>query len=206
MPACAKGYFSTTIEAMPRNAVSSEFYRDYDELVNDPDPWSLNSEQAELRTLRAELRHSIEMSNVENRNKYYVDVAMHIARYLSKLQWVKDSCGNDRNNIMQFIRATAEDLLPGIKSEFEARFGEYTRITTEQAKAMALLMDASGKMAERHRKMAEQTKGLVKYDNQILDFLIQFVSQVVIPNVTSIQERAQIATAFNTWMPLKMAE
>jgi len=186
---------------MPRNAVAPAFTQDYDELVNDPDPWSLNAEQAELRTLRVELRESIEMNNQANRNRFYIDLAMMIARHLGRSSWVRNSCNDDRAEIMKFIRATAQELLPGIRDEFEASFGEYTRITVEQAKAMAILMDSSGKMAERHRKMAGQTKALVKYDGQIIDFLIQFVAQVVIPNVTSLQERAQIATAANTWMP-----
>lgn len=184
----------------PRTKINApQHLEDYEVFANDPDPFSLNSEMATIRTLQVELRQSIEGKGEEERRAFYFDMARALAKFLHNQEgWGQDL---DRDQRKEYVRDLTRRLVVEVKTVFEAQFGQDNSITVAQAKAMASLVETGAKIAEKQRTALERAKTQVKWDEQLLSTLVMFVSQCVIPNVSNIQERAAIAAATKLWLP-----
>jgi len=185
----------------PRSRINApQHLEDYEAFSNDPDPFSLNSEMATIRTLQVEMRQAIEGKNRESRLEFYTEMAMGLAKFLHEEEgWGAQFTVPEEK--FDYIRKLSRRLLVIVKNQFEAKFGTDNTITLQQAKAMSHLIETGAKIAEKQRTMLEKAKTQVRWDDQLLNTLVMFVSQCVIPNVSNIQERAAIAAATKLWLP-----
>lgn len=172
----------------------------YDEFVNHPDPFDMRPTIAALETLAVELRDSIENTNRERRNSYYVDQALTIGKFIVQSEHIAGLLP-DADERVQFAKEIVNALIPLIADVFDEHMGEQTTITLDQAKTMAVLIEAKGKMVERYRKLAENATVQIAYDDQLIQFMFQFISQVVIPNISNTQDRIAVATAAKAFLP-----
>ena len=185
----------------PRTKINApQHLEDYEVFANDPDPYSLNSEMATIRTLQVEMRQAIEAKNEEQRQAFYLAMALELARFLHE----EEGWGGQFENLEEkagYIRKLSRRLLVIVKNKFEAEFGTDNTITLQQARSMSQLIETGAKIAEKQRINLERAKTQVRWDDQLLSTLVMFVSQCVIPNVSNIQERAAIAAATKLWLP-----
>ncbi len=185
----------------PRTKINApQHLEDYEVFANDPDPYSLNSEMATIRTLQVEMRQAIEAKNEEQRQAFYLAMALELARFLHE----EEGWGGQFETLEEkagYIRKLSRRLLVIVKNKFEAEFGTDNTITLQQARSMSQLIETGAKIAEKQRINLERAKTQVRWDDQLLSTLVMFVSQCVIPNVSNIQERAAIAAATKLWLP-----
>ena len=190
----------------PRSRISSPAHlQDYEEFMSDPDPFSMTAEIANLRTLQVEFRKSIETKGDQERNDFYVSMALSLARFLHSDERF-GSAFTDKDEKAAYIRDVARNMVPIVRNVFEAKFGRDNTISMDQAKTLASLMETTGKACERQTKLLERKKTSVKYDDQLMSTLLMFVTQVVLPNMSNMQERAALASATKLWLPSRIKE
>ena len=173
--------------------------------MSDPDPFSMTAEIANLRTLQVEFRKSIETKGDQERNDFYVSMALSLARFLHSDERF-GSAFTDKDEKAAYIRDVARNMVPIVRNVFEAKFGRDNTISMDQAKTLASLMETTGKACERQTKLLERKKTSVKYDDQLMSTLLMFVTQVVLPNMSNMQERAALASATKLWLPSRIKE
>lgn len=187
-----------------RRAVAPQHYQDYEDFANDPDPFALHAEMANIRTLQVELRASIETMGAEARQNFYRDLALSVAKFIHEDPRLETTFSQEADPFEAkkvYIRDMVRELMPTVKGVFEANFGAHNTISQSQAKTMGYLVETGAKIAEKQRKMLEMAKTQVKWDETLISTLLMFVTQCVIPNVSNIQERAAIAAATKLWLP-----
>lgn len=187
---------------MSSRSVNSNLRWVFDEFMQNPDPYDLRPTIASLETLAVELRDAVEANNAQKRHEFYQKTSVAVAKTVSRRHEI-ESLGLDRDQLTNFIMDLAEEMYEAVRRSYEATFGTSLTITPDQAKVMATIVEAKGKMVERYKKMAENTTVALDYDDQLLALIIQFLSQVVIPNVSDMRERAAIATAAKAFLPTR---
>lgn len=185
---------------MSRRSVNPALEFVFDEFVNSPDPFDLQPTIAALETLAVELRQSIENTNWEKRVGYYRDQAMTIARHIIDSE-VMEAKIPDNLERLDFAKEMAKSIFPLVRECFDMHMGSNTTISPDQAKVMATLIESKGKMVERYKKLAESTQVNLQWDQQLIEFMLQMVAQVVIPNVTSMEDRIRVAKAAKAFFP-----
>lgn len=172
----------------------------FDEFDRSSDPFDLRHTIAGLETLAVELRQSIEITNQEARVNYYKDQAMALAKLLALDEKIKELI-EDQAERLEFCKHMANKFYNQIEIQFSKHYGTHTAITPEQAKVMATIIDSKGKMVERAKKLAEKTFVHVPYDGQLIEFLLQLIAQVVMPNITKMADRIAVAEAAKQFVP-----
>lgn len=159
-------------------SVNPNRIEDYEEFRRHPDPFDLSDDLASLRTLIVEFRQSISDNNQERRIKFAQSAALATAKALRDSP-LSEEWFPDQTDRIEFSKAVAQILYKTVPQVYVAYFGECTRITPEEAKVMASLIDTAGKLTERHRKMLEEKKLTVTFDNQMIMLLMKFMAEVV---------------------------
>lgn len=185
---------------MSSRSVNSSLRYVFDEFMQNPDPYDLRPTIASLETLAVELRDSVEANNEQKRHDFYQKVAVAAAKTVIRRPEI-ESMSLDRDELANLAVSLSEELYESVRRSYESAFGTNLSITPEQAKVMATIVEAKGKMVERYKKMAEATTVELNYDDQLVALIVQFLSQVVIPNVSDMRERAAIATAAKAFLP-----
>lgn len=125
---------------------------------------------------------------------------MAVAKLIVQSELVAGKIPDDDERL-EFAKRVVNEVIPVISDVFDQHMGEQTTITTDQAKTMAIIIEAKGKMVERYRKLAENATVQIAYDDQLIQFMFQFISQVVIPNISNTQDRIAVATAAKAFLP-----
>ncbi len=158
--------------------VNPALITDYEEFRRHPDPFDLRDDLASLRTLIVEFRQSISDNNLERRVRFAKAAAVDAARALRDspevAEWFPEL--EDRVDFSKMAAKVFYQVLPIAYVEF---FGECSRITPEEAKVAAHLVDVAGKITERHRKMMEQKQLQVTFDSQMVMLLMRFMAEVI---------------------------
>lgn len=172
----------------------------FDEFMNSPDPYDLRPTIASLETLAVELRDSIEQNNNQKRHDFYQRLSVALAKVVARHP-VLEELGLEKSDLVNFAKELAEQFYEAVRTNYEIVFGSNLHISPEQAKVMATIVEAKGKMVERYKKLAENTTVSLVYDEQLVSFIIQFLQLVIIPNVSSMKDRAAIAVAAKQFLP-----
>lgn len=188
------------IGAVSRHSVNPGLKMLFEEFVNHPDPFNLQPTIAALETLAVELRDSIETTNRERRVRYYQEQAMAIGRMIVRSELMMDKIPDNQERL-EFAKAMVQEIYPQVQDVFDLYMGENVSITPDQAKTMAIIIEAKGKMVERYRKLTENTSIQLVYDDQLIQFMLQFVAQVVIPNISETKDRIEVAKAAKAFLP-----
>lgn len=175
----------------------------FDEFVNNPDPLNLSSTVAALETLAVELRDSIEATNWNRRVSYYQDQALSIGKIICSSQLMQEKIP-DAMERLEFAKQMVKEIYPNIQEVFDDHMGSQLTITSEQAKTMATILEGKGKMVERSHKLAEKVSVAITYDEQLIQFMYQFISQVVIPNISETKDRIAVAQAAKAYLPAQL--
>lgn len=171
-------------------AVAKHLRVDYDYFRNQADPFNLNDEIANLRTLLVEVREGIEDASADQILQYSDLVQGALLReYLIELNMDEDEA----------IRV-AERSTKVVMNSYNAIWKRNARITPKDALDIAKTVEMISRVSERYKKMIDGIALDVVYDDRMAELLSKFVVNVVMKFIP-VSARKPLAAACFDFIP-----
>lgn len=171
-------------------AVAKHLQVDYEEFASRPDPFNLQGEMAQLRTLLVETREGLEDSTIAKQLEFgQVVEAMCLAQLTDVEEWDEEEA-----------RPLAAKLADIASEALGAVFGTRVRMTPKDAVDIAKVVESLSKVSERYKKMADGVVLNIKYDNELSEMMSRFVVHVIMRYIP-VSKRDAVAAAARAFLP-----
>lgn len=171
-------------------AIAKHLQTDYDTFRGNPDPFNLQDEMAQLRTLLVEIRETLDNEGAGRLLEFGEITKTYVKSYLKSEQELEDEDAEELAETLSTKAVEAHANVYGIKS----------KITTKEAVDIAKVVESLSKVAERYKKMSDGVVLRINYDNRVVEAMTKFVVQVVLRHVP-LQHRRQIAASAKAFLP-----
>lgn len=170
--------------------IARHLQTDYDTFRGNPDPFNLQDEMAQLRTLLVEVRESLDAGAVDLLLQFGELVKAHLRQYMVEDLELDVDEADQLAEVMSTKAVEAHASVYGMKA----------RISTKEAVDIAKVVESLSKVAERYKKMSDGVVLRINYDNRVVEAMTKFVVQVVLRHVP-LQHRRQIAASARAFLP-----
>lgn len=185
-------------------AVNPTLEFEYEEFRNRADPFGMADELAQARTLLVEFREAVEAQSQEKISFFIGGVGNVVA------EAVRDTVGHalgipqeDRAsnpNLKRLCDAIRRRLADPIAFLYEEVFGQVSRITSDQAKTMTIILKTIGDLADKFKRMSDGVTLKVQYDRETVDMMAKFLAICVLP-YCSAEQKGVIAIQAERFLP-----
>lgn len=185
-------------------AVTPSLEYEYEEFRNRPDPFGMADELAQARTLLVEFRESVEAMSQEKITFFIGGVANTVAEVVMDV--VGHALGipkEDRHtnsNLQRLCESIRRRLVDPIAFLYEEVFGQVSRITSDQAKTMTIILKTIGDLADKFKRMSDGVTLKVNYDRETLDMMAKFLAICVLPYCSG-EQKGIIALQAERFLP-----
>lgn len=194
---------------MSSRSVSPSLEFAYEEFRNMPDPFGMADEIASARTLLIEFREAVEAQSEEKISFFIAGVCRAAAHAVENI--VGHALGvplEDRGtnpNLQKLCKVVRRSLEQPVANLYEEVFGQVSRITSDQARTMTVILKTIGDLAEKFKKMSEGVSLKVEYNGETLDMMAKFLAICVLP-YCSAEQKGIIGDQSMRFLPQYMAE
>lgn len=174
-----------------------------------PDPFGMADEIASARTLLIEFREAVEAQSEEKISFFAKGVARAAGHVVQNI--VGHALGvpaEDRGtneNLQRLVKAVQRAMVEPVCNLYEEVFGPVSRITSDQARTMTIILKTIGDLAEKFKKMSEGVSLKVEYSGETLDMMAKFLAICVLP-YCSAEQKGIIGDQSMRFLPQYMAD
>lgn len=174
-----------------------------------PDPFGMADEIASARTLLVEFRESVEAQSEEKISFFVKGVCRAAGHSVQSIVGhalgVPEEDRGSNPNLQRLRKAVERSLESPIAMLYEEVFGEVSRITSDQARTMTIILKTIGDLAEKFKKMSEGVSLKVEYNGETLDMMAKFLAICVLP-YCSAEQKGIIGEQSMRFLPQYMAD
>jgi len=159
-----------------------------------PDPFGVQEELAQCRTLFCQFQDSIAANKEEMREAYLQVARETLQDQLSSTDFPEE--------LSEWVVETVDTVYRNL---YNAVFTPLARMTPKEAEVLAKVLKTTADIAEKFRRIQEGTVVQLDYNERMTQAMMQFIVRIVLPYVP-LDKRPSLAYAAQQFLPALKGE